>query len=89
MKLAILLLLALIGLVFGFFLYRTLIRSRGFAKLIGGTIETPPETPGEVINRLDEIGYRALDHADRADVTAQEIREAVIRIRERLPRRRE
>lgn len=88
MKLAILLLLALIGLVFGFLLYRTLIRSTRFARLIGGAVEPPPETPSEVINRLDEVGYQALDRADRADVAARDAREAGVRIRERLPRQR-
>ena len=86
MKLAILLLLALIGLIFGFFLYRALVRSERFAKLIGGTVEPPPETVDEVINRLDDAGYQALDRAARCDTTARMARDAGIKIRERLPR---
>lgn len=49
---AILLLLAMFGIVFGFFIYRILIRSKSFARLIGGAVEVPPETPNEVINRF-------------------------------------
>lgn len=87
MKLAILLLLALIGLIFGFFLYRTLIRSERFAKLIGGAVEPPLETVDEVINRLDDIGGQARDHATHCDATARMAKDAGIKIRKRLPKR--
>jgi len=86
MKLAILLLLALIGLVFGFLLYRTLIRSRGFAKLIGGAVETPPETPAEVINRLNTAESQARNRADNCKTVAQAAENDGIEIRRRLHR---
>jgi len=87
MKLAILLLLALIGLIFGFFLYRVLVHSKRFAKLIGGAVEPPPETVDEVINRLDDIEGQAHDHATRCDATARMAKDAGIEIRRRLPKR--
>lgn len=89
MKLAILLLLALIGLVLGFFLYRALVRSERFAKLIGGAVEPPPETTDEVISRLNDVGYQASDRAARCDTTARMARDAGIKIRERLPRKKQ
>lgn len=87
MKLAILLLLALVGLIFGFFLYRALVRSKRFAELIGGTVEPPPETTDEVINRLDDAEYQALDRVARCDATARMAKDAGIKIRKRLPKR--
>lgn len=45
MKLAILLLLALIGVVIGFLVYRALIHSARFARLIGGAVEPPLQRP--------------------------------------------
>ena len=86
MKLAILLLLALIGLIFGFFLYRTLVRSKRFAKLIGGAVETPPETPDEVINCLDNAENRAHASAERADAAVRMANDAGVKIRRRLNR---
>lgn len=85
MKLAILLLLALIGLIFGFFLYRVLIHSKCFAKLIGRAVEPPPETVDEVINRLDDAESQARDHATRCDTTAHMAKDAGIKIRKRFP----
>ena len=87
MKLAILLLLALLGLVFGFFLYRTLIRSERFAKLIGGAVEPPPETPDEVIDHLSSAEGRARNRADSCDTAACEARKAAAEIRRRLRRK--
>ncbi len=87
MKLAILLLLILIGLFFSFFLYRALVRSERFAKLIGGAVEPPPETADEVIARLDDVGDQALDRAARCDTFARMARDTGIKIRERLPKR--
>ena len=84
MKLAILLLLVLIGLVFGFLLYRVLIRSKCFAKLIGGAVELLPETPDEVINRLDDAESRACNCADRCDANAHRYADANIKIRKQL-----
>ena len=87
MKLAILLLLALIGLILGFFLYRALVRSERFAKLIGGTVEPPPETTNEVISRFDDVEGQARNHATRCDTTARMAKDAGIKIRKRLPKR--
>ena len=83
MKLAIILLLTLAGLVIGLFVYRTLIRSKSFANLIGGVIEPPPETPDEVIRHLDGATSHADDCADRCDATARSARGDALAIRRR------
>jgi len=89
MKLAILLLLALIGLVIGFLVYRALIHSARFAQLIGGAVEPPPETPDEVLRRLRTEKDHAGKCAERCKTAACKSCQAVADIQRELrpPRR--
>jgi len=87
---AILLLVALVGVVFGFLVYRVLVRSERFARLIGGAIEPPPETPEEIVNRLRSEKLRATGCAGKCRSAADKARAAADKIDSELrpPRRR-
>lgn len=59
MRFAILALIALFGLGLGFLVYRALIHSKAFAKLINGALVPTPETTDEVVEQLRTNKARA------------------------------
>lgn len=85
MYFAIFLLVAMIGLVLGLLLYRMLVRSKSFGRLIGGVIEPPPpETPQEVVNRLRAEKERAHSCVGQCRQKAAEAGRSADEIREEL-----
>jgi len=88
MKLAILLLLALISLVIGFLVYRALIHSARFARLIDGAVKPPPETPDEVIQRLKAAKDNAHKCVGKCTSSACKSRKTASEIRRELRQRR-
>jgi len=88
MRIAILLLIALLGLSLGFLIYRALIHSVKFARLIGGAVEPTPETPDEVMQRLKDAKANALKRAGHYTSDACKSKDAAAAIRRELRRNR-
>jgi hypothetical protein len=85
-------LLLLIVVLLGLFIYKALVRSRWFARFVGGIIE-PPADGAEVVDRLQadrEAARRASNEAaTKADEQARlkkELEEASREIKPRKPR---
>jgi len=84
----ILLLAALIGVVFGFFIFRVLVRSKWFAHLIGGAVEPPPVTSDEVIQRLKAAKAGAHRRVGECNSAACKSRQIASELRRELRRQR-
>jgi hypothetical protein len=75
----------LVVLAVAFLLYRTLIRSKWFSRLVGET-KPLPESSEEVIGRMDEAEARALRAAIEAEDAAERDRKTAATIRKRTRR---
>jgi hypothetical protein len=84
MRLAIFLLIAVFGLFFGLIVYRCLLHSKRFARLVGGVIEPPAETPNEVLDQYIQAGDHAKEYANDCDARAQAAQKDALVIRDRL-----
>jgi hypothetical protein len=76
-------LVLLFVLIFAVLVYRWLIHSPSFTRLVGGVIDPSPETDREVINRLDDAEAIAERRAEEADRTAASQRRTAETIRRR------
>jgi len=85
MRLAIFLLIAVFGLFFGISMYRCLLRSKRFARLVGDIVEPPSETT-DVIDQYTEAGRRASQYADNCDANALTAQQKAAIIRKKLHR---
>lgn len=76
-------LVLLFVLIFAVLVYRWLIHSPSFTRLIGGVIDPSPETDCEVINRLDDAEASAERRAEEADRTVVKQKRTAEAIRRR------
>jgi hypothetical protein len=79
-------LLVFVALMFVLWVYRGLIHSRWFARLVGDIVEVPPETDQEVIRRRNQAEDAAFQAAQAAEEVAVEKKKAAAALRKR-PRR--
>lgn len=85
MRLAILLLIAVIGVVIGLFIYRTLIHSKCFARFIGDVVEPTPEGADDTFDQLKRARDAARNQMDRTRATRDAAIEDEQRLRSALP----
>ncbi len=85
MRLAIFFLIASAGLFFGLVVYRCLLHSKRFARLVGGVIKPPAETT-DVLDQYTKAGRRASQYADNCDADADLAQREAALIRKRLHR---
>lgn len=71
MRFAIIALIVLFGLGIGVLIYRILIHSSAFARLINGVLTPTPETTSEVIERLKNEKTRAKNRAGECRTAAK------------------
>jgi hypothetical protein len=79
-------LLVLLALMFAVLVYRWLIHSRWFARLVGGVLEVPPETDHEVVMRLNQAEYAAYRAAQAAEEEAVAKKKSAAALRKRTRR---
>jgi hypothetical protein len=79
-------LLVFIALMFSVLVYRWLVHSPAFVRLVGGVLETPAETGREVIEQLDAAQGAAGRLVEAADQAAAETKEFVAAVRKRTRR---
>jgi hypothetical protein len=78
-------LLILVALMFAVLVYRGLIHSRWFARLVGG-LETPPETDQEVLTQMSQAEYAARRAANLAEAEAAAKKKSAAALRKQTRR---
>jgi len=81
---AFLLLFAILVAAGGVLVYRTLIHSRGFSRLIGGVVEPAPESDDEIVDSYHESQNRLQHLATQNDGQARTSKATAKRVRKEL-----
>lgn len=76
-------LLVILALMFAVLVYRGLIHSRWFARLVGGVLEAPPETDQEVLARMNQAESAAHRAAEAAEEEAAAKKKSAAALRKR------
>ena len=80
-------LVLLIVLAIGVLIYRWLIHSQWFARMVGSVTHPSPETTEEVLKDLNRVERSAWDRAEDAEVTAAKARNTVTEIKRHVRRK--
>ncbi len=69
------------------FLYRWLIYSKWFSRLVGSISSPPPETPEEIVQEIHHARRSAWDYVDNAEASVNTAKQNIAEVRRQVRRK--
>ncbi len=69
------------------FLYRWLIYSKWFSRLVGSLSSPPPETPEEVVREIHQARRSAWDYVDNAEESVTKAKKNIAEVKRQVRRK--